>query len=226
MSFDRIDTVPPVADVGTADGRRPPAGPLTGPAGAPAGARETAAHKLRARGFSYRRIAEILRERYDVVSRWLGGAPPAAPIFHDPGHAPRIARAAAPVPAPTPGAVPGPAPAPAGAVLAAVADAAAEARARALEQRVADLMATLRQMAAENREREARLHKILEDERRAAAERETRFKEEVEGMRALVEGLFAPETPGDDPGEARVRRTEVADRLWGRLGSWKRTGLQ
>ena len=94
-----------------------------------------------------------------------------------------------------------------------------------LERRQREL-AAMREEETSQREREARLHKVLEDERRAAAERETRFKEEVEGMRALVEGLFAPETPGDDPGEARVRRAEVADRLWGRLGSWKRTGLQ
>lgn len=222
MSLDRIDTVPPVADVGGPEARRP----SPGPAGPPPGARETAAHKLRARGFSYRRIAEVLRERYDVVSRWLGGAP-ATPVPHDPGHAPRMDR---PPPAPSPQRTAvAPVAAPPAQPVPPPVDEAAEARARALEQRVADLMATLRQMAAENREREARLHKTLEDERRAATEREMRFRDEVDGIRALVEGLLAPEAASDDPAavaEARLRRAEVADRLWGRLGAWKRTGLQ
>jgi len=46
--------------------------------GRPGADKEAAAHRLRARGFSYRRIAETLRIRYDTVSRWLCGDPPTA----------------------------------------------------------------------------------------------------------------------------------------------------
>jgi len=49
--------------------------------GRPGADKEAAAHRLRARGFSYRRIAETLRIRYDTVSRWLcGDLPTAMPI--------------------------------------------------------------------------------------------------------------------------------------------------
>lgn len=48
--------------------------------GRPGTDKEAAAHRLRARGFSYRRIAETLRIRYDTVSRWLCGDPPTAAV--------------------------------------------------------------------------------------------------------------------------------------------------
>lgn len=70
--------------------------------GRPGADKEAAAHRLRARGFSYRRIAETLRIRYDTVSRWLCGEPPsdpivvarpfvpAAPVAHTPPRAPAL----------------------------------------------------------------------------------------------------------------------------------------
>ena len=58
-------------------------------------------------------------------------------------------------------------------------------------ERSADLLATLKQVAGENREREARLYKMLEDERRAASERETRIKGELAELREMVEKAMA-----------------------------------
>jgi hypothetical protein len=56
--------------------------------------KQAAAHRLRARGFSYRRIAETLRIRYDIVSRWMYGDPP-PPVAPPPLPVPAVARPAA-----------------------------------------------------------------------------------------------------------------------------------
>ncbi|TDG19602.1 hypothetical protein E2C05_27480, partial [Paracraurococcus ruber] len=65
-------------------------------AGRPHADQRAAAQRLRERGFSYRRIAEVLRIRYDTVSRWLyGDAPAAAPPVAAP--LPPVARSAPPV---------------------------------------------------------------------------------------------------------------------------------
>lgn len=98
---------------------------------------EVAAHRLRARGFSYRRIAETLRIRYDVVSRWLYGEPPAPPATP---LAP-ASQPAAPVPRPSP----------------AVAPAAVPAQAASLEARIAWLESALVRFQDEALRREERL---------------------------------------------------------------------
>jgi predicted transcriptional regulator len=137
--------------------------------------KEAEAHKLRARGFSYRRIAETLQVRYDQISRWLSGISESA---REPRSEPRLSlrlvtSAGSSIPAGTP-------PSPD-----------YVKRYQALEQRAADLLATLKQVAAENREREARLYKMLEDERRAASEREARIKGELGELREMVEKVLA-----------------------------------
>jgi hypothetical protein len=138
--------------------------------------KEAEAHKLRARGFSYRRIAETLQVRYDQISRWLSGISESAraELRSEPRLSLRLVSRAAPS---------------AESALAASAAASPDflARYQALEQRAADLLATLKQVAGENREREARLYKMLEDERRAAGERETRIKSELAELREMVE---------------------------------------
>ncbi|MBC4016339.1 hypothetical protein [Siccirubricoccus deserti] len=89
--------------------------------------KQAAAHRLRARGFSYRRIAETLRIRYDIVSRWMYGDPPRPPAETPPISAPLVTQ---PVPLPGP---PG------------------------LEQRLTALEATLSRFEAEAARREERL---------------------------------------------------------------------
>jgi hypothetical protein len=139
--------------------------------------KEAEAHKLRARGFSYRRIAETLQVRYDQISGWLSGISESAraELRSEPRLSLRLV-GRAPAVSDSPG-------------MAAGAAASPDflARYQALEQRTADLLATLKQVAAENREREARLYKMLEDERRAASERETRIKTELAELREMVE---------------------------------------
>jgi hypothetical protein len=143
------------------------------------GEKEAEAHKLRARGFSYRRIAETLQVRYDQISRWLSGISESAraELRSEPRLSLRLVARAAP------------------SGDAATASAAVSpdflARYQALEQRTADLLATLKQVATENREREARLYKMLEDERRAASEREARIKGELAELREMVEKAMA-----------------------------------
>lgn len=206
MAFERIEQTV-VADLPPgAAGSRP---------GAPgrwvkADRKEEAAHKLRARGLSYRRIAEELQVRYDVISRWLSGVgEPAGRRTADP---PR------PWSPPRFDAVP---------VREDQRDAVREllARCDALETRASDLLATIRQVSAENREREDRLRRTLEDERRAAAEREERLRGELDQVRGLVEDLLAriaaaaPDGAAGDGGDAVE---PVARSLWGRLGLWRR----
>ena len=140
--------------------------------------KEAEAHKLRARGFSYRRIAETLQVRYDQISRWLSGISESAraELRSESRLSLRLVARAAPSPEM--------------AVSAAVSPDFL-ARYQALEQRTADLLATLKQVAAENREREGRLYKMLEDERRAAFEREARIKTELAELREMVEKAMA-----------------------------------
>jgi hypothetical protein len=140
------------------------------------GEKEAEAHKLRARGFSYRRIAETLQVRYDQISRWLSGISESAraELRSEPRLSLRLVARAAPS-------------GDGGMAASAAVSPDFLARYQALEQRTADLLATLKQVAGENREREARLYKMLEDERRAASERETRIKGELAELREMVE---------------------------------------
>jgi len=208
MAFDRIEqTVVAELPGRPAGARAVPAGTWVKP-----DRKEEAAHKLRARGFSYRRIAEVLQVRYDVISRWLSGVgEPAGRRTADPTR-PWTPPRFDPVPARED-----------------QRDAVREVLARcdALETRASDLMATVRQISAENREREERLRRTLEDERRASAEREERLRGELDQVRGLVEDLLAriaaaapdglPEA-GADPDAVEP----VARSLWGRLGLWRR----
>lgn len=206
MGFDRIEQTV-VADVPPGSSPAPVAAPRL----LPADRKEQAAHRLRARGFSYRRIAEELQVRYDVISRWLSGVGEIGRRTADPPRPwtpPRFDASAAPE---DPGA-------PVRELL---------ARCDGLERRASDLLATIRQVSAENREREDRLHRALEDERRAAAEREARLRAELEEVRGLVEALLARIAEAAPPGAlaplAGAEGAEpVARSLWGRLGLWKR----
>jgi uncharacterized protein YjcR len=142
--------------------------------------KEAEAHKLRARGFSYRRISEILQVRYDHISRWLSGTGDSArsELRSEPRLSLRLVTGSV---------------APGGDLMAGSAGVPAEflQRYKSLEQRTADLLATLKQVAGENREREARLYKMLEDERRAAAEREARIKSDMMELRQMIERAMA-----------------------------------
>jgi hypothetical protein len=132
---------------------------------------ETTAHRLRARGFSYRRIAEELRIRYDLVSTWLSGQstkpvlrPPQEFSAPEPPQEPaRSLDSAAPHPP----------------------------QVAALERRIADLLAGMMQQSRDSREREARLHEAIENERRAAAQREAQIVSELNNLRVTVEALVA-----------------------------------
>ena len=153
--------------------------------------KEAEAHKLRARGFSYRRIAETLQVRYDQISRWLSGISESAraELRSEPRLSLRLVGGTA-------ASASQPAVAPAGAPVSPD----FLARYEAMEQRAADLLATLKQVAGENREREGRLYKMLEDERRAASEREARIKAELAELREMVERALASR-----PSQARSR---------------------
>jgi hypothetical protein len=149
---------------------------------------EHAAHRLRARGYSYRRISRELSVRYDLVTLWLSGDVADTPSVYPDGRiepsfaAPRpaspvTARALPDVAVRAPAAVP-------------AADVSEWRRvAAALEQRVKDLLASLVQLSQESREREARLSQIAEDDRMAARAREERYFEEMRQLRGTISDL-------------------------------------
>lgn len=131
---------------------------------------EEAAQKLRARGFSYRRIAEELRVRYDIVSQWLSGLPPTSR-----GPTPQ-----APVPARA---------VPAAARREQAAASADGVRIAMLEQRLSEAFAALQRLSDEARQREARLQTALAEERRVATLQIERLNADVAGLRTALAAL-------------------------------------
>lgn len=174
MRFDGIETSkPPTLGSRPIDSSRA----LSHPSGQGG---EQAAHKLRARGFSYRRIAEELRVRYDMVSQWLSGLPPTAR-----GSTP-------PAPVPTPAV---PAEARQEESREQAAPSADGARITLLEQRLSEAFATLQRLSDEARQREARLQAALAEERRVATLQIERLNADVAGLRTALAAL-ALRSPG------------------------------
>jgi hypothetical protein len=162
-------------------------------AGKPAKHVETDAHRLRAKGLSYRRIAQELRVRYDLVSRWLSGPPPDAAF-----------------PEPIPRCVVLPPPE----IVAARPDRIPDAQ--DLPRRIDGLMATLRQVSRENQEREARLHRLIEEQQQSMREREIRHDAEIAALRATVDALAIRLGPADRDEEAQPLRP----------GFWRRRSVR
>ena len=127
--------------------------------------KEAAAHRLRARGFSYRRIAETLRIRYDTVSRWLYGAHTAAPPPRHQAQTP----AATPAAANAPGRPAALRAAPAAAASDGHGAGALSLRTAALEARIVGLEASLSRFQADAAAREERLLAELSGVRDALA---------------------------------------------------------
>jgi transcriptional regulator with XRE-family HTH domain len=183
MRFDGIETSKPPT-LGTR-----PLDPLRARSCPPGQGGEQAAHKLRARGFSYRRIAEELRVRYDMVSQWLSGMPPSSR-----GSTP-------PAPVPTP------------AVQAEArqeesreqaAPSADGVRIAFLERRLSEVFAGLQRLSDEARQREARLQTALVEERRVATLQIERLNTDVAGLRAALAAL-ALRPPGATLGAEAAR---------------------
>lgn len=198
MRFDGIETSTP-PKLGSRSVDAPRALPhLPGQGG------EQAAQKLRARGFSYRRIAEELRVRYDMVSQWLSGLPPTA----------RTAATAAPLP---PRAVPAePQHEAARTQAAASADA---ARIAVLEQRLSEVFVALQRLSEEARQREGRLLAALAEERRVAAAQIERLNADITGLRTAV-AVLSLRPPGTTsaatPRAADVARPPSTQGFWQR----------
>ena len=145
---------------------------------------ETDAHRLRAKGLSYRRIAQELRVRYRfLVSRWLSGPLPDAAV-------PEAISGAVTLSLPE--------------VVATPPDRAADAQ--DLPRRVDDLMATLRQVSRENQEREARLHRLIEEQQKSMQEREIRQDAEIAAMHATVDALVMRLGPANQDEAAQPPR--------------------
>jgi hypothetical protein len=162
---------------------------------------EHAAHRLRARGYSYRRISRELHVRYDLVTLWLSGEGAASPAVYPDGRIEPSFVAARPAPpvAVSPARIlPEPVP------VAEMSD--WRRRAAALEQRVKDLLASLVQLSQESREREARLSQAAEDERIAAKAREERYFDEMRQLRGMIGDL--EQRLGQAPGAAAEMRPQ------------------
>jgi predicted transcriptional regulator len=183
MRFDGIETSRPPNP-----GARPLASsrPLSHPFGQGS---EQAAHKLRARGFSYRRIAEELRVRYDMVSQWLSGLPPIS----------RGSQPAPPIPAPAM-----PTEARQEEAREQAAPSADAARIAILEQRLSNAFAALQRLSDEARQREARLQAALAEERRVATLQIERLNADVAGLRTALAAL-ALRPPGATLGAEAAR---------------------
>ena len=193
MRFDGIETSKP-STLGSRN--LDPSRALSRPSGQGG---EQAAHRLRARGFSYRRIAEELRVRYDMVSQWLSGLPPTT-------------RSSAP-----------PAPVPTRAVptearqeerCEQAAPSADGARITLLEQRLSEAFAALQRLSDEARQREARLQAALAEERRAATLQIERLNADVAGLRTALAAL-ALRPPGVTLG-AEAAHPGPGQRFWQR----------
>ncbi|MFM2148634.1 MAG: hypothetical protein RLZZ187_940 [Pseudomonadota bacterium] len=193
MRFDGIETSkPPSLGARPLDSSRA----LSHPSGQGG---EQAAHKLRARGFSYRRIAEELRVRYDMVSQWLSGLPPTSRGPTPPAYAPaRVMPAEARQEE-------------AREQAAASADA---ARIAVLEQRLSEAFAALQRLSDEARQREARLQTALAEERRVATLQIERLNADVAGLRTALAAL-ALRPPGAPLG-AEAARTGSGQGFWQR----------
>ena len=189
MMFDSIETSAQQTLTRPLDAPRPLAQP-------PTQGGEQAAHKLRARGFSYRRIAEELRVRYDMVSQWLSGLPPAS-------------RA----PAPLPSSVPRTEPQREGRHEQAAAPG-DDSRIAVLEQRLAEAFAALQLLAHEARARELRLQAALAEERRVTALQVERLSSDIARLRAA---LVAPVRP-----PSGVQPTAGTGRAASPQGFWQR----
>lgn len=214
MSFEGIDQTVVSHDAGSAAAKpselpRPSRTRWLGPA-----EKEAEAHKLRARGHSYRRIAEVLQVQYNLVSRWLSGLGESA--IADRAEPRRFSRTTVLVRS-SPDIEAPPVEIPADFL----------ARYQSMEQRVGDLLATLKQVAQENRERENRLYKALEDERRAAEARETVLRSEIAEVRELLMQAAAEASPdfsGSGGDDGRLS-TLPSSGLLGRLSLWRRGGV-
>jgi hypothetical protein len=189
MMLDSIETSAPQTLTRPLDAPRPLAQP-------PTQGGEQAAHKLRARGFSYRRIAEELRVRYDMVSQWLSGLPPAS-------------RA----PAPLPSSVPRIEPQREGRREQAAAPG-DDPRIAVLEQRLAEAFAALQLLAHEARARELRLQAALAEERRVTALQVERLSSDIAGLRAALVAPVRP--PSGVPAAAEAARAASPQGFWQR----------
>lgn len=203
MRFDGIETSKPPTF-----GSRPldPSRALPHPSGQGG---EQAAHKLRARGFSYRRIAEELRVRYDMVSQWLSGLPPTS-------------RGPTP-PAPVPARVV-PAEARQGQGREQAAASADAARIAVLEQRLSEAFVALQRLADEARQRETRLQAALAEERRVAAAQVERLNADITGLRTAV-AVLSLRPPGPTTAAAQRGDAPIAadgTRPPSGLGFWQR----
>ncbi|MFD2264243.1 hypothetical protein ACFSM5_15175 [Lacibacterium aquatile] len=216
MSFERIDQTVVAHDAASATPRpadlpRPARSRWLG-----AAEKEAEAHKLRARGHSYRRIAEVLQVQYGLVSRWLSGLGESL-ADSAPAEPRRFTRTSVLVRA-TPDVDAPPVEIPTDFLT----------RYQAMEQRVGDLLATLKQVASENRERENRLYKALEDERKAAEGREAALRAEITEIRELLEQAasveLAPDFGDSREGDGRPS-TLPSNSLLGRLSLWRRGGV-
>lgn len=191
MRFDGIETsTPPTLGSRAFDAPRVLPHP-------PGHAGEQAAQKLRARGFSYRRIAEELRVRYDMVSQWLSGLPPTSRL--PAVSAPAAARSVPAEPYRDQG------------LAQASADA---ARIAVLEERLSEAFVALQRLSDEARQREARLHAALAEERRVATLQIERLNTDVVGLRTAL-AVLSLGPPGAPP-------VANAAQPASRLGFWQR----
>lgn len=175
--------------------------------------KEAEAHKLRARGHSYRRISEVLQVQYGLVARWLSGLGDS--VISDRSEPRRFSRASVLVRS-SPDSDAPPVEIPADFL----------ARYQAMEQRVGDLLVTLKQVAQENRDRENRLYKALDDERKAAEAREVALRAEIAEVRDLLLQAASEVEPDFSPINADGRPSTLpSNGLLGRLALWRRGGV-
>jgi ubiquinone biosynthesis protein UbiJ len=124
-----------------------------------------------------------LRVRYDQVSRWLSSCAPAAFVADTAAARPFSEQGVDGLSQPA-GRVP----------------------AGDLTDRVNDLMATLRQVSRESREREEKLYRIIEVERAAAREQAARRDAELDQLRSVVDKLAERVARLDAPEPSAWRR--------------------
>jgi predicted transcriptional regulator len=133
-------------------------------------ASERTAQKLRAQGLSYRRIAELLSVRYDMVAQWLAGLPGTYERSMEPS--PAVHTAIAPQAESQPAAF-----------------TSAATRISALEHRLSEAFTLLQRLSDAGRRREERLLTTLTEERQSARLQIERLDAEVAALRATLEAL-------------------------------------